>query len=109
MVLVAGFSPAPPPRDLFPAGVPLVRIQGAGISPEVHGPFSTRVRQRVRNHNGPFHLLIPDGQLALGQEALAHYGLLVAAPTCRVVNDAPQASRLQLCAVQSTRYLATLP
>ena len=109
MVLVAGFSPAPPPRDLFPAGVPLVRIQGAGISPEVSGPFSARIRQRVRTHNGPFHLLIPEGQLALGQEALAHYGLLVAAPTCRSVSDDPAAERLHLCAVQPTRYLATLP
>ena len=109
MVLVAGFSPAPPPRDLFPAEVALVRIQGAGLSPEVDGPFSARVRQRVRTHHGPFHLLIPEGQLVLGQEALAYYGLLVAAPTCRSVSDDPAAERLHLCAVQPTRYLATLP
>ena len=109
MVLIAGFSPAPPPRDLFPAEVALVRIQGAGLSPEVDGPFSARVRQRVRTHHGPFHLLIPEGQLVLGQEALAYYGLLVAAPTCRSVSDDPAAERLHLCAVQPTRYLATLP
>jgi hypothetical protein len=109
MILVAGFSPDPPPRDLFPAKVALVRIQGAGISPEVDTPFSARIRQRIRTHHGSFHLLVPDGQLALGQEALAHYGLLVAAPTCRIVSDDPAAERLHLCAVQPTRYLATLP
>jgi hypothetical protein len=109
MILIAGFSPDPPPRDLFPAKVPLVRIQGAGISPEVDTPFSARIRQRVRTHHGSFHLLIPEGQLALGQEALAHYGLLAAAPTCRMITDEPQAGRLHLCAVQPTRYLATLP
>lgn len=109
MILVAGFSPDPPPRDLFPAKVPLVRIQGAGISPEVDTPFSARIRQRVRTHHGSFHLLVPEGQLALGQEALAHYGLLAAAPTCQRITDEPQAGRLHLCAVQPTRYLATLP
>jgi hypothetical protein len=91
MLLMAGFEPYSHLVPFFPPAMPAIRIQSNFASPDQPEKGINRViRDRIAAHRaagGAFMLLIPRWQVDWSNEALAHFGLRVAPPSCREVSE----------------------
>jgi hypothetical protein len=103
MILMAGFEPYAHIVPEFPPDIAFVRIQSNFASPGEDKGINAVIRARVAEHmehKGDFMLLMPPWQLAMGDDALAYFGLARSPGPClpvidRLYND----NELSLCKV----------
>ena len=109
MILMAGDEPYAHVLSEFPPKIPFIRIQSNFTSPEADTGFNTLIRDRIKNHNGPYKLLIPQIQFLRGVEALHYFDLTLSLQSCQSVRDTLTETSLDLCDVQPTHKLAVTP
>ena len=109
MILMAGDEPYAHVLSEFPPKIPFIRIQSNFTSPEADTGFNTLIRDRIKNHNGPYKLLIPQIQFLRGVEALHYFDLTLSPQSCQSVRDTLTETSLELCDVQPTHKLAVTP
>ncbi len=109
MILMAGYEPYSHVLSEFPPHIPFVRIQSNFASPENNVGINTLIKQRVKNHQGPYKLLIPHHQMFLGKDSLHSFDLSLSPDTCQAVSDNLSDFGLDLCDVHQTNKLALIP
>ncbi|NCC02766.1 MAG: hypothetical protein EOM37_01775 [Proteobacteria bacterium] len=99
MILMAGFEPFSHIVPSFPPHIPFVRIQSNFASPGEAKGINDVIMKKVKEHQGPFMLVIPDWQYDLAKDALKYFNLTFSPKNCLDIVDYLFDSRLKLCPI----------